>query len=122
MKPVKHKLVIYQGKTFEEPFRFQEKVSGTVIDMTGWTGRMQIRTAADAADFEIELTTENERIIIDEDAGKVTLYLTDDLTAALTPGSYVYDLELVTATGRVYGPLYGGVSVKAEVTKVVPDE
>ena len=121
MNPVKYKIVIYQGKTYEEPFRFQD-ASGTVIDMTGWTGRMQIRTAADAATYEIELTTENGRIIIDEEAGKVTLYLTDDLTAALTPGSFVYDLELTTSTGRVYGPLYGGVSVKAEVTKDVPDE
>jgi hypothetical protein len=125
MKPVKQNLEIWQGKTYEEPFTFGRAVkddAGELVDiiatnLSGYTGRMQLRTSIDSEDVVIELTTENDRIIIDEEHGIVTLYISDEDTALLPVGSYKYDLELITASGRVYGPLYGTVKVKAEVTR-----
>lgn len=136
MTPVKQDLEIWQGKTYEMPFTFGRKINlrdddGNLIEnedgsykyeiittkLNGYTGRMQLRPTIDSDTITLELTTENDRIIIDEDHGVVTLFLEDEDTADLAVGSYKYDLELITASGRVYGPLYGKVKVKAEVTR-----
>ena len=116
MTPIKWNLTAWQGKTFEEPFFFADS-NKNVTNLGGYTARMQVRETIDAADVIIELTTENDRITIDGDRGLVTLYLEDEDTAELPTGSFKYDLELVTASGRVYGPLYGSFKVKAEVTR-----
>lgn len=125
MQPVKVNLEVWQGKTFEEPYTFGTAIKnedGELVDiqvtkLNGYTGRMQLRSSIDSADVVLELTTENDRIIIDADHGIVTLYIADEDTALLPVGSYKYDLELITASGRVYGPLYGTVKVKGEVTR-----
>lgn len=125
MQPVKVNLEVWQGKTFEEPYTFGTAIkneAGELVDiqvtkLNGYTGRMQLRSSIDSADVVLELTTENDRIIIDADHGIVTLYIADEDTALLPVGSYKYDLELITASGRVYGPLYGTVKVKGEVTR-----
>lgn len=116
MTPIKYTLTAWQGKTFEEPLFFADG-NKNVTNLGGYTARMQIREAIDAVDVLLELTTENDRIIIDAARGLVTLYISDEDTALLDVGSFKYDLELVTASGRVYGPLYGTFKVKAEVTR-----
>ena len=136
MTPVKQDLEIWQGKTYEMPFTFGRKVNlrdddGNLIEnedgsykyeiittkLKGYTGRMQLRPTIDSDTVTIELTTENDGIVINEDHGVVTIFISYTDTAALAVGSYKYDLELITASGRVYGPLYGTVKVKAEVTR-----
>lgn len=124
MQPVKKDLEIWQGKTYNVPFIFGRAIKdeqGKVVDteatnLAGYTARMQLRQTLDS-DVALELTTENDRIIIDPQHGLVTLFLSAEDTALLAVGSYRYDLELITASGRVYGPLYGKVKVRAEVTR-----
>lgn len=116
MQPIKYDLEIWQGKTFELPFFFKDS-NDKIIKLDGYTGRMQLRSSLDATTVEIELTTDNGRIIIDAERGSVTLYLAAEDTASLRIGSFKYDLELITASGRVYGPFYGKVKVKGEVTR-----
>lgn len=117
MTPIKYTLPdCWQGKTFEQPFVFKDSF-GQEINLTGYTGRMQVRTSADATDVIIELSSNNGRITIDEINGIVTLFISATDTAALAPGSFKYDLELVTGSGRVYCPIYGTFKVKAEVTR-----
>jgi hypothetical protein len=116
MKPRKYNMECWQGKTFDEPFYFMDEYEN-IIDLSGYTGRMQVRTAIDATDVAIELTTANGRVIIDPSEGLVRLFIAPTDTALLAAGSYKYDLELITASGRVYGPLYGSFKVKAEVTR-----
>lgn len=116
MNPIKYDLEIWQGKTFEKPFFFKD-ADDKIIKFDGYTARMQLRSSLDASDVEIELTSENGRIIIDSERGSVTLLISAEDTASLRIGSFKYDLELVTASGRVYGPFYGKVKVKGEVTR-----
>ena len=116
MKPVKRNLECWQGKTFEQIYFFKD-TDNVAIDMSDWTARIQVRTAIDAATYIVELTTENGGIIIDGEAGKVTLFIDDATTSSFAPGSYKYDLELETPLEKVYGPLYGSFKVKAEVTR-----
>jgi hypothetical protein len=116
MRPVKRNLECWQGKTFEQIYLFKD-VDENAIDMSGWTARMQVRVTIDASTYLVELTTENDGIIIDGPAGSVTLFIDDVTTSSFPPGSYKYDLELETPLEKVYGPLYGSFKVKAEVTR-----
>lgn len=125
MNPVKKDLEIWQGKTYDMPFTFGRAIKdeeGEIVDtevtnLAGYTARMQLRPSVESETITIELTTENSRIVIEPAYGLVRIFLTAEETAALPVASYKYDLELITASGRVYGPLYGKVKVKAEVTR-----
>lgn len=125
MNPVKKDLEIWQGKTYDMPFTFGRAIKdeeGEIVDtevtnLAGYTARMQLRPSVESETVTIELTTENGRIVIEPAYGLVRIFLTAEETAALPVASYKYDLELITASGRVYGPLYGKVKVKAEVTR-----
>lgn len=117
MIPTKYQLpACWQGKTYEQPLIFNDRFRQE-INLAGYTARMQVRASVDAEDFLVELTTENNRIVIDAEQGSVLLAISAADTAELTPGSYKYDLELISASGRVYCPIYGSFKVKAEVTR-----
>jgi len=88
-----------QGSTFQRELEVTN-FDDTVRDLSGMTARMQVRKDLDAASALIELTTENGRITIDGDDGKVSLLISSADTAALQ-FSGVYDLELVGSTGVV---------------------
>lgn len=123
MRPVKYTITVWQGKTYEHPFSWLTGSATPVpIGMTGWTGRMQVRPSIESETVTLQLTSENGGILIDEENGEVTVYITDEQTAAIAKGSYKYDLELETASGHVYGPLYGSFKVKAEVTRALEQE
>jgi tRNA threonylcarbamoyladenosine modification (KEOPS) complex Pcc1 subunit len=78
---------------------------------------MHVRTSADAPTTITTLTTENSRISLGGTAGTVTLTIAATDTANLTPGLYVYDLELVSGAGVVSRIIEGNFKVKAEVTR-----
>ena len=106
----------WQGKTYEVPFYFRDNFKQE-INLAGYTARMQVRPSVESDIVTVELTTSNGRISIDEPNGIVVLFLSDADTAALDPGSYKYDLELISGSGRVYCPVQGSFKVKAEVTR-----
>jgi hypothetical protein len=78
---------------------------------------MQVRTAANAESTILALTTENGRISLGGTAGTVSLNVAANVTANLTPGLYVYDLEVVSGGGEVTRLIEGNFNVKAEVTR-----
>jgi hypothetical protein len=81
---------------------------------------MHVRATVDASTTIIELTTANGRISIGNTVatkGQVTLTIAANTTTTLTPGLYVYDLELVSNTGVVDRILEGNFKVSAEVTR-----
>jgi hypothetical protein len=81
---------------------------------------MQVRPSVDSSTVVIELTTANTRITLGTTTatkGQVNLLLPANTTATLTPGQYVYDLELVSAGGEVTRLVEGNFVVKAEVTR-----
>lgn len=105
---------IEQGATFELVFIYQDE-AGNPFDLTGMTGRMQLRRQFKSEEVIISLTTENGRIAFDHYAGKITLKIPATDTAPLT-GSGVYDLELIDGA-TVNRLLEGSFNVCAEVTR-----
>lgn len=109
-------LTIQQGATFSKTLTYLQ-ASGAPRDLTGYSAKTQIKTGVGGALIK-ELSTSNGGIIITGVAGQVTMFMSPSQTTALTPGTYVYDLELTSsgATPVVTRLVEGTVKVTPEVT------
>lgn len=108
-------LCLQQGATFRRVIRW--KADGALVDLTGYTARMQIRATAEAATTLLDLTTENNRIALGGAAGTITLSISATDTAALPAGRAVYDLELVAPDGTVTNLLGGVATIPRNITR-----
>lgn len=81
---------IEQGIVFTRILSWKKK-DGTPIDLTGWTGRMQIRSPEGTL---IITLSESDGITIDGPAGTVTLFIDDSTTTGFTFTEAKYDLKL----------------------------
>lgn len=103
-------------------FSYSAYVSGGVIeykepvDLTGYTGRMQIRETLESSEVILELTTENGGIVLDSVASTITISLSASQTEALTFESAVYSLEMVKS-GEVVQLVTGSLTLEKEVTR-----
>lgn len=107
-----------QGDTFDKVMVWMDE-NEVRVPLTGYTARMQLRASADAETVDLELTTENDRIIINETVGEESIRLLVDATtmSEVPAGSYKYDLEMVNSDGYVSKIIKGKFKVLAEVTK-----
>jgi|GEM_PF-1276835 len=94
---------------------------GNPINLTSCTIRGKIRKTALSATVTCSLVV----TITDALLGKYEFSLTDAITAAIVAGErltdnaskYVWDLELVDSTGKVFPLYYGNVIILREVTR-----
>jgi hypothetical protein len=106
-------LNIYQGDDYTADVTVMEADGTTPADLTGYTAQSEIRPVvgdtapAAAAQFT---TTISGNII--------TIKLTHDDTKNLNKPSYVWDLQIIDATGWITTILAGPVKVTLEVTKL----
>lgn len=85
----------------------------TPVDLTGCTVAAQIRDTAIAAQPAATITC----AITDAAAGKVTLSMAPAVTATLTAGKKVWDMEVTFPSGDKYTYLKGDVTVTTDVTR-----
>ena len=119
--PAKLKFTIYQGATFRKRLRWSDKATGTPIDLTGCTARMQVRAETSAPAVLLDLTTENGGITLGGAAGTIDLYVGATATAAINWEGGVFDLEIIhpgALPDDVTRIVQGTVSVSPEVTRV----
>jgi hypothetical protein len=105
-----------QGATLQRSITWSDSAR-TPYNLTGYTARMQVRSDVTSSTIILELTTANGRITLGSTDWNVNLLVAANVTAALTPGLYVYDLELVSGGGVVTRLIEGNFKVKAEVTR-----
>lgn len=105
----------FQGDTFTLPIVWRDE-NRDLVDLTGYTARMQVRVTVDADDFLLELTTENGGITLGGTAGTIDLTVSAEDMALIDAGSYKYDLEMVVGES-VTKLLRGKFKVIAEVTR-----
>lgn len=106
----KANIIIDQGTTFSTDIYLTDD-DGNPIDLTGYTGASKMRkhyTSSNAQSFTVSLNTTY---------GYVTLSLTSANTANLTPGRYVYDVEVTSSSNVVSRIVEGIVTVTPEVTR-----
>jgi hypothetical protein len=118
--PVRYRIKARQGDTCTVTF-FLKDGDGEPQDLTGYTGRMQVRQTPDAKNVLLDAT---EFISIggpDEDPtnGMVQVEIPAAELQAIKPspkGGYAYDLELVQGD-YVFTPIAGPFTVAQEVTR-----
>ncbi len=114
--PGDYDLTIYVGATFTRRVVWKDSL-GALVNLTGYTARMQIRQSVRNPEILLTLTTENSGITLGGAAGTIDLLLSNTQTAAITARAGVYDLELIDNTGVVTRLLQGAVEFSAEVTR-----
>ena len=110
-----YNIICDQGATFGRTITWKDS-TGTPVNLTDYTARMQVRSIVSSADVAVELTTENSRIALGGVLGTITLSIPATVTDDITAGSYAYDLEMVTST-TVTRLLMGSFTVRGEVTR-----
>ena len=85
----KYNFTLEQGATFSREITVQD--SGSPMNLTGHTPRMQMRSTHDSSTIALTFTT---TIASPATQGKVNLIATATQTAAVEEGIYVYDLEI----------------------------
>ena len=102
--------VLYLNLVYQNP-------NGTPINLTGQTGRMQLRRKFSSV-ADLTLTTSNGGITITPLTGNVLVTMTDEQTGDLEPGFFLYDFECRFAvrngTATVVKLLTGTVMHKKE--------
>lgn len=104
----KSNLVIDQGATFYSVVILSE--NNERLDLTSYTGASQMRkhySSTNAVSFDVQLTEE----------GEIVLSLTAEQTEALTPGRYLYDVELTDSANIVSRIVEGIVTVTPNITR-----
>jgi hypothetical protein len=115
MTPGSLDFLMPKGSTFSRTLTW--KVSGSAVNLTNYTARMQARTSHISGTAVLTLTTENGKITLGGAAGTITINLTATETAAITQQSLAYDLELVSAGGVVTRLVEGQIVLTPEVTR-----
>ena len=102
---VNQTLIAVDGATFTEDFQYLEDDCTTPIDLTGFTGKMEVRDCDD--NLVLELNTTNGRFIFPDPSNGIIKFIVDATTMdALSPGDYVYDSFLIN--GAVVDPFING--------------
>ena len=108
-EPVRQDLTCYKGQTYSQDLYF--KKNKQVLPLTGITAKSQIRPSENSA-----ILTAEFQVTVYDSAGMVTLFLSDEVTAAIAPGSYAYDLKFVDGNEIVKYWVKGQFIVTGRVT------
>lgn len=105
---------IHKGITFGPVVIYVQGEGGSTIDLTDWAVHAQARRASKSpVAFTLPLA------ITDASAGQISFTLTDEQTAALPAGTYLYDVILGRPDGSRLGPVIAGpINVNSLITIV----
>ena len=113
---------IERGSTFQLTVTYKD-ASGTVVNLTGWTFRMQVRESQSAASTILTSEGGSPTIAIDETnkaTGVLVFSVTPTNTTAISPSTLTtayYDIEIQkTSTGEVRRILQGKLNISPEIT------
>jgi|TARA_B100000963_G_C22566336_1_gene643888 hypothetical protein len=107
----KYNFTLEQGATFSREITVQD--SGSPMNLTGHTPRMQMRSTHDSSTIALTFTAS----VSNAAQGKIQLSASATNTAAVEEGMYVYDLEIESGSSGVTRLLEGQVTVTPEVTR-----
>jgi hypothetical protein len=106
---------IEQGATFNLLLTWE--IDSVPVNITNWTARLAARVDVEDTEVILSLTTSNGGITLGGAAGTISLNQTATQTALLPGGTYVYDLELISAVGAVTRLVQGELNISPEVTR-----
>lgn len=104
--------VVDKGATLSQVFTMKNP-DGTLMNLTGYTAKSQVRTNPGAA-LVLEMSTSNGRITLGGALGTITV-LVPAATMSFDADLYQYDLELTSGTGTTR-VIQGSFEVRDEIT------
>jgi hypothetical protein len=104
-------LYLEQGTTFNTTITLDD-VYGSVYDLSGYTANSQIRKSYYSANATATFSTS-----INASSGTITLNLSSNVTANISPGRYVYDTTIRDNSGNVTRVLEGIIDVSPRVSR-----
>ena len=116
MTAATNNFVIDQGANWFVTFVYKDS-TGTAINLAGYTAALQIRDTYEDSTTDLSLTSPSGGITITAATGTIAVTATAAQTGAIAAGSYVYDLEITSATGIVTRLVQGRISVSPQVTR-----
>ena len=108
-------ITVEQGVTFVLPITWKDS-SGTPVNLSGYSARMQIREEYDSQETLVSLTSPSGGIVLGGALGTIVVTIAASVTQTLRLSSGVYDLE-VEIGGVVTRLLQGAVTISREVTR-----
>lgn len=112
-----YNIIIEQGADFSLPLTWRDG-NNTLVNVTGYSARMQIRESYDSEDYIVSLTSGlNGGITLGGAAGTILVEIPAATTATIGQSAAVYDLEMVSSAGAVTRLVQGNVYVSREVTR-----
>ena len=105
-------LVINAGVDFNQVFTLEDVNSNSILDLTGYSVKSQMRKHAAATG----VTTFNSSIY-SASGGQIRIGLTTESTSLLKPGRYVYDVVVTDTNNFMSRVVEGMVLVREGVTR-----
>lgn len=105
-----------QGSTFTRDFIYKD-ANGAVVNLSGYTARMQIRQFKESEEKLIEATTANGKLVISGTLGQISLTILPSDTNSVKFAQGVYDLEIESPGGVVTRIIQGVVTFDKQVTR-----
>jgi hypothetical protein len=112
--PGDYDITAYQGADYDQSFTVSQ--GGTALNWTGYTAKMQVREAADSTAYLLSLAN-GSGITLGGTAGTILVNISNAQSAAISAGSYAYDLELISGSSAVTRILQGAFNVIGQVTR-----
>jgi len=114
----RYNFTIEQGASHRIKFIARDKRTNELLDLTGYSARMQARQSVGSPTALLDLDTGSKGgLEIDGPDAEVVLDLTEAQTAAISVPEMVYDIELVAPDGWVMRFMKGKIKVDFEVTR-----
>jgi len=119
-------ITIIEGGTYDKTFRWES--GGAIVDITGYSAKMEVRAKLTSATALISITDETgwaadgtSGIYIDGTAGEYRVYINDidasDILSEHKDTVGVYDLFLYSDSGEAVMKQYGKCTLLAAVTR-----
>lgn len=106
----KANLLIDQGTDYTTSVTLTDN-NGDPIDITGYTGASQMRKSYTSSTYYAF------NVAIDGPIGKITLTMSANTTSGISPGRYLYDVELTDVQNHVSRVFEGIVTVTPNITR-----
>jgi len=106
-------IVINTSTTFSQSFTLESVNTNSILDLTGYTGRSEMRKHSGSTTGITTFTVS----FPDRTGGQVNIGLTTTQTASLKPGRYVYDLLIDDGAGTIDRVVEGMAIVSQGVTR-----
>lgn len=111
-----YNISIHQGESWTMTLTVKDE-NGTAKNITGYSGKMQIRDMPGGTVYEELATTPGSGMTINGAYGEVELNLSAAETAALNLRNGVYDIYIKSGSDTVTYLLKGALTVHARVTQ-----